>query len=129
PGLTGTAGLRRANEWTAAKLREYGADSVALEPWPFGIGWTRGPLTMRMLLPHERWITAVSWAWAPGTKGSASGDVVFVDATSREEFERRFAGKLRGSWVLISQRYPRTNPDAPSARDSVRVDSLRSAIR
>src|SRR4051794_20007124 len=56
PRLTGSAGVRRANEWTARKLREYGADSVALEPWPFGIGWTRGPLSMRLLQPHERWL-------------------------------------------------------------------------
>src|SRR5262245_15247352 len=31
PRLTGSAGLRRANEWTATKLREYGADTAGLE--------------------------------------------------------------------------------------------------
>jgi carboxypeptidase Q len=129
PRLTGSRGVRRANEWTATKLREYGADSVALESWPFGIGWQRGPITMRLLAPHERWVNAVSWAWAPGTKGPTAGDVVYVDATSRLDFDTRFAGKLRGAWVMLSRPYPRTNPDAATARDSARVDSLRRAMR
>ena len=129
PRLTGTPALRRANEWTAAKLREYGADSVALERWPFGVGWHRGPITMRLLAPHERWINAVSWAWAPGTGGPSAGDVVYVDATSRADFDRRFAGKLRGAWVMTARPYPRTNPDAPNPRDSARVDSMRLVLR
>jgi hypothetical protein len=129
PRLTGSPGLRRANEWTATKMREYGADSAGLEPWPFGIGWQRGPITMRLLLPHERWINAVSWAWAPGTRGAVAGDVLYVDATTRADFDRRFAGKVRDAWVMLSLPYPRTNPDAPNARDSSHVDSLRRAIR
>ena len=129
PRLTGSAGMRRANEWTAARFREYGADSVTLEAWPFGIGWQRGPLTMRLLAPHERWINAVSWAWAPGTNGPRAGDVVYVDATTRLEFDRRFAGKLRGAWVLLSQPYPRYHLFAPNRADSARVDSLRRVMR
>ena len=129
PRLTGTPAVRRANDWMAIKLREYGADSVALEPWPFGIGWQRGPLTMRLLAPHQRWINAVSWAWAPGTNGPTAGDVTYVDATTRSDFDRRFAGKLRGAWVMTGRPYPRTNPDAPNPRDSARVDSLRLALR
>ena len=71
---------------------------------------------MRLLLPHERWLNAVSWAWAPGTNGPSAGDVVYVDATTRAHFDRRFAGKLHGAWVLLTRPYPRVNPDAPSAR-------------
>ena len=129
PRLTGSAGLRRANDWTSRKLRDYGADSTALEPWPFGVSWTRGPLSMRLLSPHERQLIAVSWAWAPGTDGPRAGDVVYVDAKTRQEFDLRFAGRLRDAWVMVEQPFPRTNPDAPDAADSVRVDSLRKALR
>jgi len=129
PRLTGSPAMRRANDWTATKLREYGADTVGLEPWPFGIAWQRGALSMRLLSPHERWISAVSWAWAPGTNGPRAGAVVYVDATTRLDFDRRFAGRLRGVWVLLSPPYPRTNPFVPNARDSARVDSLRRAMR
>lgn len=129
PRLTGSPAMRRANDWVAAKLREYGADSVALEPWPFGVGWQRGPLTVRTLLPHERWIAAASWAWSPGTSGATAGDVVHVDATTPAEFQRTFAGKLRGKWVMLAAPYPRANPDAATAADSARVDSVRRASR
>ena len=129
PRLTGSQALRRANEWVAAKLREYGADSVTQEPWPFGVAWQRGPLTVRLLSPHERWLSAVSWAWAPGTNGPVAGDVVYIDATTRADFDRRFAGKLRGAWVMLEAPYPRVNPFAASSRDSARVDSLRRAMR
>ena len=129
PRLTGSAGARRANDWIARKLRDYGADSVRLEPWPFGIGWTRGPISMRLVQPHERWLQAVSWAWAPGTNGPVAGDVVFMDATTRADFDRRFAGKLNGAWVMLGPPYPRTNPDAPDRVDSLRVDSLRKLLR
>ena len=121
--------MRRANDWTAMKLREYGVDSVTLEPWPFGVAWQRGPATMRLLSPHERWLSAASWAWTPGTNGPRAGEVVFVDASTRADFDRRFAGKLNGAWVLLSQPYPRTNPFLPNARDSARVDSTRRAMR
>ncbi len=129
PRLTGSPAMRRANEWTAAKMTEYGVDRVALEPWPFGITWQRGPLTMRLLLPHERWIQAASWAWAPGTGGPVAGDVVSVDATTRAEFDARFATRLRGAWVMLNAPYPRVNPAAATPADSARVDSLRRAMR
>lgn len=129
PRLSGSPGMQRAVAWAARKFAEYGVDTVTREPFPFGPTWTRGPLTMRLLLPHERWLTAASWAWAPGTSGPRAGDVVHVDATTRADFDRRFAGELRGAWVMTTAPYPRVNPDIPSARDSARVDSLRLLLR
>lgn len=129
PRLTGSPALRRANEWAAARLLAYGADSVALEPWPFGVSWERGPISMRLLAPHERWLQAVSWGWAPGTPGPVAGDVVYMDASSRAEFDQRFAGRLRDHWVMLTAPTPRVNPGGADSRDSARVDSLRQALR
>ena len=129
PRLTGTPAMRRANDWMAQKLLEYGADSVTLEPWPFGVSWERGSFSARFVSPHTRRIEGASWAWAPGTNGPVSGEVVFVDARTRADFERRFAGKLKGAWVMLERPYPRVNPWAATARDSARVDSLRRVIR
>jgi carboxypeptidase Q len=129
PRLTGSPAMRRANEWMVRKLREYGADSVALEPWPFGVAWHRGPMSMRILAPHERWVQAASWAWSPGTAGPVAGQVVYMDATTPAEFQSRFTGKLRGAWVMLSPPYPRVNPAAKTPADSARVDSLRRALR
>lgn len=129
PRLSGSAAMRRANEWTAAKLEEYGVDSVALEAWPFGVTWERGPLTMRLVAPHERWLQAASWAWAPGTRGTVTGDVVHLDVTTRAEFDVKVARRIRGKWVMRSEPFPRVNPAAATKADSARVDTLRLALR
>lgn len=129
PRLSGGAGLRRANEWTARKFKEYGTDGAWLEPWTFGVGWERGPMTLRMLHPQQRELLGVSWAWSPGTKGPLAGDVIMMDARSSDDFERRFAGKLRGAWVMMGPAAYIPNPDAPpiDARDSAAADSARRA--
>lgn len=128
PRLAGSPEMQIANEWTQSKFREYGMDRSELEAFPFGVPWLRGPMTARMLAPQRRELIAVSWAWAPGTNGPLSGDVVLVDARTPAEYERRFAGKLRGAWVMIGAASEITNPDGPhSPADSARADSIRRA--
>jgi hypothetical protein len=130
PRLTGSAEMRRANDWTRQKFLEYGADRADLEPWSFGIGWTRGPMTLRMLAPQHRELLGVSWAWSPGTKGPVAGDVVFMDARTQSDFDRRFAGKLRGAWVMLGPAYPVVNAAAPplTHADTARLDTLARAL-
>ena len=128
PRLSGSPEMRRANEWTQQKFKEYGMDRADLESWSFGLGWTRGPMSVRMVAPQNRALFAVSYAWAPGTKGPVTGDVVYLDARTTEEFNRRFAGKLKGTWVMIGPSTPLRNSDAPGViADSVRVDSMHRA--
>ncbi len=129
PRLAGSAGMQRANEWTARKFREYGADSAWLESFPFGIGWERGPMTLRLLLPQQRQLIGVSWAWSPGTNGALAGDVVLIDDRTEAQYMSRHAGRLRGAWVLVGPAASVRNPDGPplTAADSVRLDSLRRA--
>ena len=130
PRLTGSAAVQRANEWTRDKFREYGADSVALDPWKFGRGWTRGPMTLRMLAPQQRELLGASWGWSPGTNGPLAGDVVLMDARTPNEFDKRFAGKLRGKWVLLGDAQPVVNAADPlvTHEDSVRQDSIVRAL-
>jgi carboxypeptidase Q len=128
PRLAGTPEMRRANDWTLGKFREYGMDRAELERFSFGVPWTRGRMTLRMLAPQRREMIGVSWAWAPGTNGPVAGNVVYLDARTRAEFDQRFAGKLRGAWVMIGPSTPILNPDAiPTHADSVRLDSLRKS--
>src|SRR5206468_6225794 len=92
-------------------------------------GWERGPMTMRMLEPQRRELLGVSWAWSPGTNGAVAGPVVLVDARTQQDFARRFAGKLRGAWVMTAPATPVTNPDGPklSSADSTRLAAARRA--
>lgn len=131
PRLTGSVGMRRANEWTQQKFTEYGMDRTALEPWTFGVGWTRGPMTIRMLAPQQRELLGVSWAWSPGTNGPVAGDVVFMDARTEAEFNQRFRGKLHGAWVMMGLPYPNEAPANPPVThaDSARLDSARAELR
>src|SRR5262249_41313566 len=69
PRLTGSPEMKRANEWTLEKFREYGVDRADLESWKFGVAWTRGPMSIHMTAPQQRELLGVSWAWAPGTNG------------------------------------------------------------
>lgn len=131
PRLTPSAAMKRANEWTASRFRDYGMDSTWLESWRFGRGWERGPIAVRMVAPQTRWLHAASWAWAPGTQGPVSGDIVYVNSTTRDDFNARFAGRLRGKWVLQRGPVYLLNADGPMAThaDSVNLDSLkRSAL-
>ena len=54
--------------------------------WHFGRSWERGPMTLRMLEPHQRWLDGVSWAWSPGTNGPLAGNVLVVDAKTAADF-------------------------------------------
>src|ERR1041385_8491846 len=130
PRLTGSPEVQRANEWTRQKFAEYHMDDAHLEPWTFGIGWERGPMTLRMLSPQRRELLGVSWAWSPGTNGPLAGEVVYMDARNPREFAERFAGRLRGAWVLLGPPQVVVNAAAPPVThaDSARLDSLRQAI-
>jgi carboxypeptidase Q len=128
PRLSGSPEMRRANEWTQQKFKEYGMDRAELESWNFGLGWTRGPMSIRMVEPQNRVLFGASYAWAPGTNGPVLGDVVYLDARTTAEFNQRFAGKLKGAWVMLGPSTPVRNPDAPGViADSIRVDSMRRA--
>ena len=130
PRLTGSAAMRRANDWTARKFREYGMDSTWLESWKFGHSWERGPMTLALVAPHKRQLYGESWAWSPGTRGAVAGDVAYVDARTSAEFTQRFGGKLKGKWVLVGAPVPIWNADGPqmTQRDSVARDSVIKAL-
>src|SRR5262249_4906488 len=106
-----------------------GLDRADLESWKFGVSWTRGPMSIRMTAPQQRELLGVSWAWAPGTNGPLAGDVVFMDARTESDWDKRFRGKLRDKWVMVGPASIQVNPDGPplTHADSLRLGSLRKA--
>lgn len=104
PRMTGSANLKKANDWAADKFREYGLENVKLEPYTIPAGWERGFARMRLVEPNNgRWLTVASRAWTPGTSGKMIGEVVFLNATNQEELNK-YKGKLKSAIVL--QRKP-----------------------
>src|SRR5207302_8238000 len=53
PRLTGSAALKRANDWTTEKMKSYGLDNVRLEPWSMPEGWKRGRAAGTLLEPDN----------------------------------------------------------------------------
>jgi carboxypeptidase Q len=102
PRLTGSANLKRANEYTAEKMKSYGLENVHLEPWSIPVGWERGTATIRMIEPdNSKYLSVAAAGWSPGTKGKVIGDVVVVTATTPKELEA-YKGKLKNAIVLRS---------------------------
>ena len=127
PRLTGSVAVERANGWTARKFREYGMDSVWTESWHFGRGWERGPIAVTLVAPHVRQLMGASWAWAPGTRGPAEGDVIFVDAPSAADYAADYAAAVRGKWIITRPPAFVWNSDGPpmTTADSAVQDSMR----
>lgn len=100
PRLTGSANLKRANEWAAARMTSYGLSNVAMEAWELPVGWERGTATARLIEPDNgRSITVAAMAWTPGTNGKIVGDVVVINAKNPEEL-KQYEGKLKNAIVL-----------------------------
>jgi hypothetical protein len=100
PRLTGSAALKRANEWTADKMRSYGLSNVHLEGWTIPMGWERGTASVRLIEPSfGRPLTVAALGWTPGTNGRVEGDVVVMSARSSADLAA-YKGKLKNAIVL-----------------------------
>ncbi len=100
PRLTGSKNLKRANEWAANKMKEYGLTNVHQEPWPMPEGWERGTATARLIEPDTGInIHIASAGWSGGTPGKIQANVVVVKANTAKDLEA-YKGKLKGAVVL-----------------------------
>lgn len=103
PRMTGSANLKRANDWTMEKFKSYGLENVRLEPYTIPAGWERGFARMKMVEPNTgRWLAVASRAWTPGTQGKLSGEVIFLSATNQEELNK-YKGKLKNAVIMRSK--------------------------
>lgn len=119
PRLSGSAAMRKANDWTAQRFKDYGLTS-SIEEYPFGVTWDRGPIQVRLTAPFPRQVNAWSWAWTEGTGGRAlEGPIVRIDVTNADSVAK-YRDKVRGAWVLQRDAANIWNPDGPpmTAADS-----------
>jgi hypothetical protein len=128
PRVSGSPNQLHATAWTLQKFREYGMDSAWTEPFRFGQVWERGPISLTLLAPHIQQLIGASWAWAPGTPGPETGDVIYVSARTPAEYAAEFAATVRGKWVMIRAPAFVWNSDGPpmARADSAQADSVRA---
>lgn len=100
PRLTGSPKMKGANEWTKAKLAEWGLVNSHLEAWgPFGRGWSLERFSAHALEPTYFPLNAFPKAWTPSTNGPIIGEVVLLDIKTDADFDK-YRGKLKGAIVL-----------------------------
>ena len=104
PRLTGSANVKTAGEWAVEKMKEWGLQNVALEPWAdkanqFPYGWTNDKFYLAAVSPQAFPIPGTPTSWTPGTNGLVRGDVVLITETTQEDLQK-YAGKLKGKWIL-----------------------------
>jgi hypothetical protein len=98
--LTGSPGMKAANEWTAKRLTEYGLENAKVEPWgTFGRGWSFDKVSIHVTEPTPFPVIGYPKAWTPGTNGPVVGEVVFANIQTEADFEK-YKGKLKGAIVL-----------------------------
>jgi hypothetical protein len=100
PRLTGSAALKKANQWAADKMKGYGLTKVELEAWEIPAGWERGPAAARVIEPDNgRTLLLASSGWTPGTKGKVEAEVIVLAAKNSKDLEK-YKGKLKNAAVL-----------------------------
>jgi carboxypeptidase Q len=101
PRLTGSPGMRRANEWTAETFRGWGLTNVIVDPWgEFGRGWEHLDYYGRVTAPFVQPLLGQPLAWTGSTNGRVSGDVLVITAESPAEVFEKFGGRIAGRIVL-----------------------------
>ncbi|HMV49679.1 MAG TPA: M20/M25/M40 family metallo-hydrolase [Blastocatellia bacterium] len=116
PRLTASPNLKRANEWTRDKMKEWGMEAH-LEPWgPFGRGWTLKSFSAEIIAPQAIPLIAYPKAWSLGTNGPLTADIVYVEAKDEAELAK-YKGQLKGKIVLSAPvRNVKARFDAPGTR-------------
>ena len=80
PRLTGSPGLRDAQNWAVETMKSWGLVNVKLEPWTFNHqGWQNYELSANVLKPFQQPLNVRAVSWTPGTKGVVEGSVLVVE--------------------------------------------------
>ena len=74
PRLTGSPGMRRAEQWAKARMDSLGLSNTAIEPFgPHGVGWSNEYTSLHLLAPTYQPLIGYPQAFTPGTAGKVTG--------------------------------------------------------
>ncbi len=124
PRLTGSPGMREANDWTASMFSEWGLANVTVEPWgEFGRGWREVSYSGRVVKPYAQPLNARARAWTGSTDGTVRGPAIVLTAEGADELLAEVEAQkdqLAGAIVLAA---------APTVSElDFEPDALRSSL-
>jgi carboxypeptidase Q len=80
PRLTGSPGLRAAQDFAVGQMVKWGFSNVHLEAWNFNHpGWQNYDLEANTVSPFQQPLNVRAVAWTPGTNGPVQGPVLVVE--------------------------------------------------
>jgi hypothetical protein len=126
PRLTGSPGLRAAQDWAVETMKSWGLVNVKLEPWSFNHqGWQNYETSANVLQPFQQPLNVRAVSWTPGTKGTVEGPVLVVVPPAPPAGAGR-GGAAGGDLAAIAQAgtspAPMPPPPAPSTKAVTQAD-------
>lgn len=129
PRLSGSPGLKKAQNWAVNELKSYGLVNAKLEPWgKFGKGWQVNKNYAAITVPYYHAIIAIPKAWTSSTKGPIKSDVILIKADTVTDFGK-YKGQLAGKIVVMDATTPLVrskNPDLSRYTDE-ELDKMANA--
>ena len=123
PRLTGSPGMKKANEWTAQQFRSWGLSNVVVEPWgDFGRGWANEGYAGRILTPFEQPLHGQPLAWTGSTPGTVRGQALVAKVSSADDVAS-YRGKLKGAVILMEEPSP-TPPEFEHVERRLSLEEL-----
>jgi hypothetical protein len=80
PRVTGSPGLRAAQDFAVGQMEKWGFSNVHLEAWNFNHpGWQNWELQANAISPFQQPLNVRAVAWTPGTNGTVQGPALVVE--------------------------------------------------
>ena len=80
PRLTGSPGLRAAQDFAVGQMVKWGFSNVHLEAWNFNHpGWQNWELEANTVSPFQQPLNVRAVSWTPGTNGPVEARVVVIE--------------------------------------------------
>ncbi|OYY91698.1 MAG: peptidase M28 [Sphingomonas sp. 28-66-16] len=132
PRLTNSPAMRKAEDWTQSRFRDWGLANVHKERFDFGRGWQIERSSVRMLTPRPIQLTAIPIAWTPGTDGPVSAPIIVAPMRREGDFDK-WRGQLQGKIVLLTRPSTGSEPSKPAfnrygAEDLAKLDSFQQPV-
>jgi hypothetical protein len=117
PRLSGSPGLKRAQDWAVEQLKSWGMVNAKREDWgKFGKGWEIQKNYVAMTAPYYHALIGIPKAWTPGTNGPIKAEVVYLQVDTITDLDK-YKGKLKGKIVITDAAAPKEqNFTAPPGR-------------